>query len=107
MSLALRINNYLEEVSNLATELVAHFSDIESIKTGTVAARISVYQEMAETLLGRCDVNDPTNDAAQNQDAYDALRAEWHDLKSSRALNCRNDLNNYSQALHKIQNLIR
>lgn len=79
---ALRINSYLEEVSNLAHEINLHRSDIEHLCIGDAGESIHDFMTHVRELLAATDSTLESFDHEVLDERYDQLREEWHTLKA-------------------------
>jgi phosphate:Na+ symporter len=83
LSSILRTNNYLAEVGTLAEEIAHQAADLQRLRNSAAGETCEHYLNNILALLRACDLSaesiDPNNLDAQ----YEALRKQWHDLKST------------------------
>ena len=83
LPLALRINNYLEEVAQLAGEVVVHGEEIDAISQGRLGDAVRAFTGQAIEVLRSCDSAAEAFDLDATASGYRQLRSAWHDLKSN------------------------
>ncbi len=83
LPLALRINNYIEEVTQLAQEVAVRGSDVEAIAHGRLKDAISAFTDQVSDVIRRCDPSASGYSPTELAERYQNLRAAWKDLKSN------------------------
>ncbi len=82
MPLVLRVTNYLEDVISLTAELDRHRDDIDALMKPESFDAIAAYQAHILEHVNRCDPGLAGFDLESLKSSYEALRRNWHDLKS-------------------------
>ncbi|XOV84016.1 MAG: Na/Pi cotransporter family protein [bacterium] len=83
LSAVLRINNYLAEVGTLAEEIAAQRADLQRIRDSAAGETCEQYLASILALLRACDLSAESIDPQHLDSQYNALRKQWHDLKST------------------------
>lgn len=82
LAAALRICNYLEDVTTLSRTVADHALRVDAVRRAPVDREIAAYEAEIQAHLERCDVNRVDFDAETLEDGYQRLRGRWHQLKS-------------------------
>lgn len=82
LAAALRIVNYLEDVTTLSRAIDEQASRVDAIRRPAVTAQVTHFETAALDHVGRCDPNLPDFASDELERRYEALRADWHGLKS-------------------------
>ena len=83
LSSILRINNYLAEIGTLAEEVAHQTDDLQRIRNSAAGETCEHYLNSILALLRACDFQAETVDPEALDNQYNALRKQWHDLKST------------------------
>jgi len=82
LAVALRITNYLEDVSTLARGIVEQAGRVDAIRRSPTAQLIAEYEAATLAHVAHCDPSLTDYNADGLERSYLALRAGWHELKS-------------------------
>lgn len=82
LPLALRVTNYLEDVTGLADTIDAHRPDVAAISREAVMPTISSYRAAVAAQIGRCDPDADEIRAADMEAGLTDLEGQWHQLKT-------------------------
>jgi phosphate:Na+ symporter len=83
LSSILRTNNYLAEVGALAEEIAHQAADLQRIRNSAAGETCEHYLNNILALLRACDLSVESIDLNTLDTQYEALRKQWHDLKST------------------------
>jgi phosphate:Na+ symporter len=82
VALVLRVVNYLEDVVSLAEDTLRQRSELAAVSRPPVLDTIAAFQAAVLDQVSRSDADAEDFDAAALEGGYDALRQQWHELKS-------------------------
>ncbi len=82
LPLALRVTNYLDDVTGLAEAIDRHRPDVAAISREPVLPTISSYRAAVAAQIARCDPGADDAEAAKIDAGYTDLEHSWHGLKT-------------------------